>query len=139
MEILQQPGIWVERGAKLSLSTALCQEQWDEADRIALTATDEQKQFSLLLAALHGKADAVARAISYGANARNRSAHLYSHATPLHHAAVSGSLKIVKLLVEAGADLTARDSIHHRIPLGWAEYAKHTAIAAYLRTVGAKE
>ncbi|HYK46670.1 MAG TPA: ankyrin repeat domain-containing protein [Parafilimonas sp.] len=129
----------VERGAKLSLSTALCLDQWAEADRIAPTATAEEKQFSLVLAALHGKADAVARAISYGADASKRSAHLYSHATPLHHAAVSGSLETVKLLVEAGADLNMRDSIHNGTPLGWAEYAKHTAIAEYLRKAGAKE
>jgi len=129
----------VERGATLSLSTALCLDQWEQADRIALTASAEQKQFSLVLAALRGKADAVARAISYGANASKRSSHLYSHATPLHHAAVSGSLETVKLLVEAGADLTARDSIHHGTPLGWAEYANLTAIAAYLQTAGANE
>jgi len=72
-------------------------------------------------------------------NASDRSAHFYYHATPLHHAAVSGSLETVKLLVGVGADLTARDSIHEETPLGWAEYAKHTAIAAYLRTVGPKE
>jgi peptide-methionine (S)-S-oxide reductase len=72
----------------------------------------------------------------------------YSHATPLHHAVWSGSLDAVKVLVEAGADLTTKDRAEHATPLGWAEYAEtlpkatirrkqYTEIAAYLREKGA--
>jgi peptide-methionine (S)-S-oxide reductase len=58
---------------------------------------------------------------------------LYSHATALHHAVCSGSLDAVRVLVEAGAALDARDTIHAGTPLGWAEYGKHVEIAEYLR------
>jgi peptide-methionine (S)-S-oxide reductase len=34
----------------------------------------------------------------------------------------SGSLEAVKLLVEAGADVTAMDSAYHGTPLGWAKH-----------------
>src|SRR5690349_2576171 len=56
----------IERGGKLTLSSALCLERWKEADQLATDATDEQKQFSFVLAALNGKADAVAKSITYG-------------------------------------------------------------------------
>jgi len=129
----------IERGAKFTLSTALCLEQWEEADRIALTATNDQNQFSLVLAALNGKAKAVARAISYGADINKPSEHLYSHGTPLHHAVWSGSVETVKVLVEAGANLNAKDSIYDGTPLGWAEYGKRLEVAKYLREKSAKE
>jgi hypothetical protein len=129
----------IERGAKLTLSTALCLKKWEEADRIALSATNDQNQFSLVLAALNGKAKAVARAISYGADINKPSGHLYSHGTPLHHAVWSGSVETVKVLVEAGADLNTKDSIYDGTPLGWAEYGKRLEVAKYLKEIGAKE
>ena len=86
----------MQRGAQYTLPTALCLEQWDEADKLALTANDGQKQFSLVLAALNGKAQAVTRAISYGADINKPSKDLYAHGTPLHHAVWSGSVETAK-------------------------------------------
>jgi len=129
----------IERGAKLSLSTALCLEKWNEADKLSLTATDDQIQFSFVLAALNGKAEAVARALAYGADINKPSNHLYSHGTPLHHAVWSGSVETVKVLVEAGADLNARDTAFDGTPLGWAEYGKRLEVIKYLKRIGARE
>ena len=50
-------------------------------------------------------------------------------ATALHHAAVNGYREIVDLLLDAGADIDARDSIHGATPAGWAIH--------YLRERGA--
>ncbi len=69
---------------------------------------------------------------------------------PLHHAVCSGSLQAVRVLVDAGAKLTTRDTAWNGTALGWAEYyqrehesgeqSKHYAeIAAYLRDKGAKD
>ena len=44
-------------------------------------------------------------------------------ATALHSAAWNGDLRMAKLLVEAGADITARDPEHDNTPAGWAEVA----------------
>jgi hypothetical protein len=123
----------IQRGAKLSLPTALCLEKWEEADVLASSANDDQKQFSLVLCALNGKAEAVKRAIHYGANINEPSQHLYSHGTPLHHAVASGSLNTVKVLVEAGAKIDVADSIYDGTPLGWAEYLKKDDIILYLK------
>ena len=123
----------VQRGAAPSLSTALCIGKWDEADLLAVNAKEDEKQLSLVLCSLNGKAEAVKRMIGYGVHISKPSADLYSHATPLHHATGSGSLDTVKVLVEAGANLDIRDSVYEGTPLDWAEYLKKDDIAAYLR------
>ena len=123
----------IKRGAKLTLPTALCLGRWNEADGLASMAVHKQKQFSLVLAALNGKVEAVAKVMSYGVNINEPSQHLYSHATALHHAVGSGSLDTVKLLVEAGAKLDTKDTIYNGTPLDWAEYAKKEEIAIFLR------
>jgi peptide-methionine (S)-S-oxide reductase len=128
----------LSRGAKPSLPTSLCLERWEEADELAKSANPDQKQFSLVLAALNGKAKAVARVIGYGQIDVNKpSEHLYSHATPLHHAVWSGSMETVKVLVEAGANLDIKDTIYEGTPLGWAEYGNKNEIAHYLKAIGA--
>jgi len=123
----------VQRGAALSLSTALCIGKWKEADLLAVDAKDDEKQLSLVLCSLNGKAEGVKRAISYGVHVSEPSRDLYSHATPLHHATGSGSLDTVKVLVEGGAKMDIRDSVHDGTPLDWAEYLKKEDIALYLK------
>jgi ankyrin repeat protein len=118
----------VERGAPVTLSTALCLERWDDVS---------QKQFALTLAALKGKPEALRRIIDLGVDVNNVSQDLYSHASALHHAVHSGSLEAVTVLVDAGADLGARDAAYHGTPRDWAEYSsgkpQYDAIAAFLR------
>jgi len=125
----------IKRGAKLSLATALCLGMFREADLIAANSDYDNKQFSLVLCALQGKTDGVIRALKYGADKNCPSQHLYSHGTPLHHAVWSGNVETVKVLVEAGADLTARDKLFDGTPLGWATYGKRIAVAEYLKTI----
>jgi hypothetical protein len=82
--------------------------------------------------------------IEIGIDLNAVSPEMYSHGTALHHGVWSGTLDAVKVLVEAGADLGARDTIYHGTPLGWAEHAhglhaddeqgpRFAEIAAYLR------
>ncbi|HYG65686.1 MAG TPA: hypothetical protein VEL74_24090, partial [Thermoanaerobaculia bacterium] len=56
----------VERGAELTLATALCLERWEDAARLAETASGRDKQVALVLASLHGKAEALTRLIAPG-------------------------------------------------------------------------
>jgi peptide-methionine (S)-S-oxide reductase len=125
----------IERGGKLTLPTALSLDKWEEADRLAVNATEDEKQFSLVLTALNGNAEAVSRTISYGADINKPSEHLYSHGTPLHHAVWSGSLDTVKVLIHAGADLHARDKLWDGTPYGWAEYGDRKEVLEYLKTI----
>jgi len=126
----------VARGARVSLATALCLARWDDVQRLGPTASAEDKQLGLVLAALKGKADALAKVIDLGVDLNAPCANLYSHATALHHAVHSGSLDAVKVLVEAGADLDTKDTIHEGTPRGWAEYGKQVEIAEFLREKG---
>jgi peptide-methionine (S)-S-oxide reductase len=128
----------VARGAPVSLATALCLGRWDDVRRLGPTASVEDKQFGLVLAALKGRVDALTRVIDLGVDLNVPCASLYSHATALHHAVYSGSLDAVKALVEAGADLETKDTIYEGTPLGWAEYGKQSEIAKFLREKGAR-
>jgi ankyrin repeat protein len=56
-------------------------------------------------------------------------------AGPLHQAAYRGNLDRVVSLVEAGADVMARDERFGATALEWAEWSKQDAVAAYLRSV----
>lgn len=134
----------IERGASLTLSTALCLGRWRDARRLAEAASAEDKKDALVLAALNGNAEALSTLIDVGVDPDMPSTNIYSHATPLHHAVCSGSLDAVKVLVEAGADLRTRDRAERATPLGWAEYyqgehqsdergQRFGAIVAYLR------
>ena len=74
-----------------------------------------------------------------GANVNAR-ADSGSRHTALHSAAWNGDLRMVTLLVQAGADRTVRDEEHDGTPLGWAETSIEVTnnpacaeVAAYLR------
>jgi peptide-methionine (S)-S-oxide reductase len=135
----------VRLGAELTLEVALCLGWWDDVDRLLPTVSDKEKQFALVLSALNGKAEAMRRVLDAEADVNAPSEGLYSHGTPLHHAVSSGSLEAVKVLVEAGADLDAKDSAWGGTPRGWAQYylsdgqgeargKEYAEIAEYLRS-----
>jgi ankyrin repeat protein len=96
-------------------------------------ADHREKQYALVLAALNGKADALRRILPLDVDLNAPSPDLFSHATALHHAVWSGSLDAVRVLVDAGADLTAKDRAWQGTPLNWAEHSENEEIASYLK------
>src|SRR4029450_11494185 len=60
--------------------------------------------------------------LARGANVDARGNDPTRH-TALHSAAWNGDLRMVQLLVTAGADRTSRDDQHHGTPQEWAEVA----------------
>ncbi|HJU75387.1 MAG TPA: ankyrin repeat domain-containing protein [Gemmatimonadaceae bacterium] len=135
----------IQRGADGTLATALYLGRWQDAERLAPSIDTREKQMVLSLLALRGKSEALVRLLRIGGvDISAPSKDLYAHATPLHHAVCSGSLDTVKVLVDAGASLQARDTAHGATPLGWAEHyveehagkessQRFTEIAQYLR------
>jgi ankyrin repeat protein len=140
----------IERGAQVTLTTALCLGRWADVDRLLPGATPAEKEDAFVQAALNGRAEALRRMLAVGIDPTTVSERNQSHGTALHHAAWSGSLEAVKVLVEAGADFARSDTIYHGTPLGWALHAesqqkdgagaeRYAAIARYLREQGARE
>jgi hypothetical protein len=130
----------IERGAKLTLATAICLERTDDIARLVSEATASDRQVALALAAMNGKSQALAMLIGLGVDLNT----YHGHGTSLHHAVASGCLDAVKVLVEAGAGLRMPDKVYQGTPLGWAityqdeetraDFVKRYAeIAAYLR------
>ncbi|HVK11026.1 MAG TPA: ankyrin repeat domain-containing protein [Gemmataceae bacterium] len=137
----------LDRGAPPTLTTTLCLGRWTDAGPLARAAPLRERQDAFVQAALCGNAEALRRLLAVGVAPTTVSERNQSHATALHHAVWSGSVEAVQVLVEAGADLTRRDTLHDATPLGWAEYGERTAgdarpakpyaaIAAYLRGRG---
>ncbi|HEX5181761.1 MAG TPA: ankyrin repeat domain-containing protein [Allosphingosinicella sp.] len=86
------------------------------AERLALARSD-----AVLMAAVDsGDCGLVGWLIGLGANPNARATRL-SRQTALHSAAWNGDLAMARLLVEAGADIDARDGEHDSTPAGWAE------------------
>ncbi|MFI7063774.1 ankyrin repeat domain-containing protein [Kribbella sp. NPDC050124] len=56
-------------------------------------------------------------------------------ATALHYAASVGELSIARLLVEHGADHTAREPGFNAQPAGWAQYFKKQETQKYLESL----
>jgi peptide-methionine (S)-S-oxide reductase len=124
----------LELGAPISLTAAACLGLWDEANRLAPTSDQQDKADALITASYLGDVDAISFLLSSGADPNVRSLRIHKHCTPLHQAAVSGSLHSAMALVAAGASLTARDAMWNGTPLGWAEHAKDKRIAEFLRS-----
>jgi len=100
------------------------------ADDVILAAADARQH------------DVVAWLIARGASANAR-ATAQSKQTALHNAAWNGDQRLVEMLLEAGADLHARDEEHDSTPRGWAETSLEITrnpaaglVAAYLASVG---
>lgn len=60
----------------------------------------------------------------------------HAHGTPLHHAAGSGRLELVELLVANGARIDVEDTLWHATPLGWAEHEGKQEVVEFLKRRG---
>jgi hypothetical protein len=83
--------------------------------------------------------------LEQGANVNSRSTAQSRH-TALHSAAWNADMAMVKMLVQAGADIAARDEQYDGDPAGWAETAVEVEnnpagveVAAYLRSLAPTE
>lgn len=105
-----------------------------EAREMLPTADVETRHRALALSAQHGHAEVVRLLLDAGEDPnRYNPKGNHAHSTPLHQAALSGHDAVVRLLVERGARLDTKDTIHQGSPLGWAIYAGQTEIEKYLR------
>ncbi len=125
----------VNRGAKLTLATAVSLGRFKEAKELINQTPDKDRQMAFTMAALKGKADGVKFLMENipQIDINKNKSGLYEHASPVHHAVDSGSLEAVKLLVEAGANLKKKDKIYEGTPLDWAIHLGKNEIVEYLK------
>ncbi len=125
----------LDRGASLDLATAAALGRMENVHALLVTAGSDQLQLALALAAQNNQAEAVAALLSSGADPdRYNPPGGHSHCTALQSAIAEGHLETVKILVEAGADLSIKD-IHHNAPaLTWAEYSGHKDVLKYIKS-----
>lgn len=112
----------IDRGGELTLLAAICLNRTGDIRRLADESTPADRQAALIAAAFYGKADWLDFLIRLGVDVNgytDTSSGFHSHAAALHQAVYSGSLEAVKILVEAGADLNAKDLLYEGTPLGW--------------------
>jgi len=115
----------INKGAPLTLTAAICFDMKDKVSDLFRESGSTEKELALVAASFYGNADYVEYLIQHGVNVNTfpqPSSGFHSHATALHQAVYSGSLACIKMLVDAGADLRAKDKIYDGTPLGWVQY-----------------
>ena len=109
----------------------------DDVARLLPESDLQSRHIALALAAQHGHTEVVRLLLDSGEDpSRYNPEGFHSHSTPLHQAVWSSHLDVVKLLVERGARVDVRDTVHQGTPLDWANYLERTAAADYLRALG---
>jgi ankyrin repeat protein len=92
-------------------------------EELAASDPNGVRSDAVMMAAVDGgHRDLAAWLLARGASVNARALPPSRH-TALHAAAWNGDLPMVELLVNAGADLGARDDEHDNTPLGWARTA----------------
>ncbi len=115
----------IKRGGEITLTSALILDMENEIESLLKSAEKDDLQIALMAAAFYGDAFKIKQMIEAGADVNvylDRSSGFHSHASALHQAISSQSMESVKLLVENGARLDAKDRVYHGTPLGWARY-----------------
>lgn len=136
----------IHRGGRYTLVAAACFNEEGKINTLFAQASEKEKITAMTAAAFYGFPNIIALLLDKGANPNGYpSGGFHTHATSLHQAVYSGVLASVQLLVEAGADLQAKDKAYGGTPLGWAQYmqeeeapdeeikSKYKIIEAYLR------
>ena len=126
----------LRRGAPIqSLAAAAGLGNLDEVKRMLPAAAATDRHRALALAAQSGRADVVAALLDAGEDPnRFNPPGTHAHTPPLHQAVAAGHLDVVKVLIDRGARLDIKDTIHGSTPLGWAEHCDQPVIAGYLRS-----
>ena len=131
----------VRRGARVDLPAAAGLGRFEDTARLLPGATPAHRHKALALATQHGHSEIVRLLLDAGEDPnRYNPEGNHAHATPLHHAVLTGDESLVQLLVGHGARLDIEDKIWHATPLGWAIHGggkRQTEMQAFLRSLGA--
>jgi len=123
-------------GAFLSLAAAAGLGRVDMVGDLLAGSDAEGRRRALALAVQAGEVEAARVLLDAGEDPnRFNPEGIHGHTPPIHQAVWAGHIEVVRLLVERGARLDIRDTIHGGTPLDWAEHGGREEIAAYLRMI----
>jgi ankyrin repeat protein len=105
------------------------------ADPTLLARATEREPHAIVRAAERGRPDAVRLLAGLGFDVNGGWRGVPPRMTPLHQAAYAGSLEIVKLLLDLGADPSIPDQSYNAPALGWARHNQQHAVVAYLEAL----
>jgi ankyrin repeat protein len=117
----------------MDLVAALALRDWDLAARLVRGNPDLVNRGALHLMAKRNDGLAAEWLLHHGVDPNARWLHWDSEVTPLHLAIFANHPAMVRLLLNAGADHTLRDSKHHSDALGWADFFGRSEIAGILK------
>ncbi len=121
------------RGAPLNFAALAGLGRVDDVARLLPASDPETRHVALTLAALHGHVAIVRMLLDHGEDPnRFNPGGYHAHSTPLHQAVWANQAAVVRELVERGARVDIKDTIHHGTPLDWAIYGERGEIAEYL-------
>jgi ankyrin repeat protein len=112
-----------------TLLTSVGLGEWESAARLFNEDHDAIEREGLLhLMAKSGNLPGVKWLLHQGANPDRLWNHWGGQVTPLHLATLAGHPDAARLLLEAGADTTIRDTQHQSDAMGWAEFFQRNDI-----------
>jgi ankyrin repeat protein len=120
------------RCGTLDLVAALALRDTNSAETIVRDNADLLNNGALHLLAKRGDASAVQWLVDHGANPNSLWAHWDADVTPLHMCVWSDDVELARVLIEAGADQSIRDSKHEGTPAEWAEHFGKPALRRVL-------
>ena len=130
---LETAQVLAARGAPLNLAAFAGLGRVDDVARLLPASDPESRHVALVLAAVHGQVAVVRLLLDAGEDPNRFNPDGYhAHSTPLHQALWSNQLAVVRELVERGARVDIRDTVHRGTPLDWAIYGGREKIAEYL-------
>ncbi len=126
----------IANGATQTLEVAAAMGDVDAADRLINDAGETEKHFAFALATQFGRTDVVKMLLDASVDPnRYNPDGAHAHSTPLHQAALGGHFEVVKLLVEHGADTTAKDTLHDATAQAWATHGDDARTIEYLNQI----